>query len=219
VNTFDVAATASPGRAAPLGAARRDPLRLLPLPGYAALGFTSLIVLSVSFVNGSLIPAKSFFVQHAIILHVFAFSRFLALYINEWKPMKLTLGEFSRRSGISKPYISKLIKNGRISAERLENGQYRIDPVELDRLGTIRSHGNREVNVLHEHLETPQETVTETVLQREVALLREMLQDKDRQLVEMRQEKEDWKRQAQTLLLTAGEKKEELKKKWWRFGR
>jgi hypothetical protein len=57
------------------------------------------------------------------------------------------------------------------------------------------------------------------VLQREVALLREMLQDKDRQLDEMRQEKEDWKRQAQTLLLTAGEKKEELKKKWWQFGR
>jgi hypothetical protein len=46
-----------------------------------------------------------------------------------------------------------------------------------------------------------------------------MLQDKDRQLDEMRQEKEDWKRQAQTLLLTAGEKKEELKKKWWQFGR
>jgi hypothetical protein len=89
----------------------------------------------------------------------------------------------------------------------------------LDRLGAIRSHGNREVNVLHERSEASQETVTEMVLQREVALLREMLQDKDRQLDEMRQEKEDWKRQAQTLLLTAGEKKEELKKKWWRFGR
>ena len=181
--------------------------------------FQSSIVLSVPFVNGSQMPIKPFFVHHAIMLYMFAVSRLLTLYINEWKPMKLTLGEFSRQSGISKPYISKLIRSGRISAERLENGQYRIDPAELDRLGAIRSHGNREVNVLHEHSEASQETVTEMVLQREVALLREMLQDKDRQLDEMRQEKEDWKRQAQTLLLTAGEKKEELKKKWWRFGR
>jgi excisionase family DNA binding protein len=171
------------------------------------------------FVNGSQMPVKPFFVPHAIMLYMFAVSCLLTPYINEWKPMKLTLGEFSRQSGISKPYISKLIKTGRISAERLENGQYRIDPAELDRLGAIRSHGNREVNVLHEDSEAPQETATEMVLQREVALLREMLQDKDRQLDEMRQEKEDWKRQAQTLLLTAGEKKEEPKKKWWRLGR
>jgi excisionase family DNA binding protein len=109
-------------------------------------------------------------------LYMFAVSCLLTPYINEWKPMKLTLGEFSRQSGISKPYISKLIKTGRISAERLENGQYRIDPAELDRLGAIRSHGNREVNVLRKDSEAPQETVTEMVLQREVALLREMLQ-------------------------------------------
>jgi excisionase family DNA binding protein len=173
----------------------------------------------VPFVNGSQMPVTPFFMHHAIMLYVFTVSRLLTPYINEWKPMKLTLGEFSRQSGISKPYISKLIKSGRISAERLENGQYRIDPAELDRLGAIRSHGNREVNVLHEHSEASQETVMERAFQREVVLLREMLQDKDRQLDEMRQEKEDWKRQAQTLLLTAGEKKEELKKKWWRFGR
>jgi excisionase family DNA binding protein len=146
------------------------------------------------FVNGSQMPVKPFFVPHAIMLYMFAVSCLLTSYINEWKPMKLTLGEFSRQSGISKPYISKLIKTGRISAERLENGQYRIDPAELDRLGAIRSHGNREVNVLHEDSKTPQETATEMVLQREVALLREMLQDKDRQLDQMRQEKEDWNR-------------------------
>jgi excisionase family DNA binding protein len=47
--------------------------------------------------------------------------------------MKLTLGQAARQAGISKSYLSRLIKSGKISGERQENGELRIDPSELDR--------------------------------------------------------------------------------------
>ena len=52
--------------------------------------------------------------------------------------MKITLGQAAKQAGISKSYLSKLIKTGKISAERQPNGEFRIDPSELDRLSHIR---------------------------------------------------------------------------------
>jgi hypothetical protein len=45
-----------------------------------------------------------------------------------------TLGDAAKQAGISKPTLSKAIKNGRLSAEKQPNGSYRIQPTELFRI-------------------------------------------------------------------------------------
>jgi excisionase family DNA binding protein len=126
--------------------------------------------------------------------------------------MKLTLSEVARQAGMSKSTLSRLVKKGRITAEKQENGEFRIDPSELDRLAELRSSVRSVQRV---------ETGTDAVLQREIDLLREMLLDKERTIQDLRTERDDWKKQAQQaqqaqmLLLAVGEKKEEPRKRWW----
>ena len=136
---------------------------------------------------------------------------------------KLTLGQAAKQAGISKPYLSRLVSQGKISAERQENGQFRIDPSELDRLADIRSQSNRKITVSSERTVTP----IETAWQHEREALLMVLTDRERQMTDLRDqindlrdERDAWRTQAQTLLLTTGEKKEPEKKKWWRrFGK
>lgn len=60
----------------------------------------------------------------------------------------------------------------------------------------------------------------ETVLQRENELLREMLRDKEKQLDDLRSERDEWRKQAQTLLLTQAHPQEPGKpRRWWQFGK
>lgn len=47
--------------------------------------------------------------------------------------MKLTLGQAAKRLGLSKPTLSKHIKNGRLVAHKNEEGWYEIDAAELGR--------------------------------------------------------------------------------------
>jgi excisionase family DNA binding protein len=126
--------------------------------------------------------------------------------------MKLTLGQAARQAGISKSYLSRLIKSGKISAERQDNGELRIDPSELDRLERNRTHGRDGGNRTSERLETPRELV----LQREVELLRELLMDKEQTLADVRAERDAWRQQAQTLLLPGGASK---LRRWLWFGK
>jgi len=126
--------------------------------------------------------------------------------------MKLTLGQAAKQAGISKSYLSRLIKSGKVSAERQDNGELRIDPSELDRLERNRPHGRDQGNSTSERLETPREQV----LQREVELLRELLRDKEQTLADVRVERDAWRQQAQTLLLTGGQRNS---RRWLWFGK
>jgi excisionase family DNA binding protein len=130
--------------------------------------------------------------------------------------VKLTLGEAAKQTGISKSHLSRLVKRGVISAERHENGRLAIDPAELDRLADIRTSGNTLDNVAMER----KETLLETARQQEIALLHRMLLDRERQIEDLRQERDEWRRQAQTLLLTQGHNKEpEKPRRWWMLRR
>ena len=126
--------------------------------------------------------------------------------------MKLTLGQAARQAGISKSYLSRLIKSGKVTAERQDNGEYRIDPSELDRLAHSRTHERDGGNRTSERLETHQEFI----LKREVELLRELLRDKEQTLADVRLERDAWRQQAQTLLLTGGASKP---RPWLWFGK
>ena len=48
--------------------------------------------------------------------------------------MSYTLGEAAKTTGMSKAAISRAIKIGTISAEKQENGSFKIDPAELHRV-------------------------------------------------------------------------------------
>jgi hypothetical protein len=93
--------------------------------------------------------------------------------------MAYTLGEAARATGKSKPTLARAIKNGMISAARRENGSYEIDPAELHRVyPPVTPDAGSPTG-------TMQQTETANVtgpLQREVALLREMVDDLRRRL-------------------------------------
>jgi hypothetical protein len=136
---------------------------------------------------------------------------------NRTPPMQLTLGQAAQHAHISKSYLSKLIRTGKITAERQPNGEFRIDPSELDRIPAIRSQGRTE-NTRRERSDTQENTAWE----RERALLMTLLQEREHQIQDLRQERAAWRQQAaraqQTLMLTAGAQHEEPQaKRWWRW--
>ena len=92
--------------------------------------------------------------------------------------MTYTLGTAAKATGKSKPTIQRAIKSGKISAKKNENGTYAIDPAELHRVyPPVSSNSNDNGTVKQQ--ETPN---SNTMLQREIELLREQL-DRERDTV------------------------------------
>src|SRR3546814_20119632 len=50
--------------------------------------------------------------------------------------MSITLREASEKVGVTRQTLMKAIKTGRVSAEKSDNGEWRIEPVELFRVWT-----------------------------------------------------------------------------------
>jgi excisionase family DNA binding protein len=99
-------------------------------------------------------------------------------------PHFLTLGEAARAAGISKPSVSKAIKEGRLSAERQGDGSYRIQPAELFRVYPPQPARNRLTNGTFDGRETPpfNPLITEEVVRlRERVTLLETERERERQ--------------------------------------
>lgn len=102
--------------------------------------------------------------------------------------MGITLREASEKVGVTRQTLMKAIKTGRVSAEKSDNGEWRIEPVELFRVWAP-------VNGVQQPLQ-PELTGGDTPsLQVENRLLRE-------QVAELREERNAWREQAQRLALT-----------------
>ena len=102
--------------------------------------------------------------------------------------MGITLREASEKGGVTRQTLMKAIKIGRVSAEKSDNGEWRIEPVELFRVWPP-------VNGVQQPLQ-PELTGGDTPsLQVENRLLRE-------QVAELREERNAWREQAQRLALT-----------------
>jgi excisionase family DNA binding protein len=119
-------------------------------------------------------------------------------------PMHVTLGQAAKHLRMGKATLSRYIKQGKISAAKQEDGSYRIDASELDRVREIlRPPLEQHV----EQLATPLET---QLLQREIALLRETLAQKDTLIADVRSQRDQWAEMARSLqeekqtLLTEG---------------
>lgn len=122
-----------------------------------------------------------------------------SLNVTKFDLMNYTLGQAAKATGKSKTTIQRAITKGRISASRSDNGAYQIDPSELHRvfpsvtIDTVaplaQSNNERPLD------ETP-------VLRAKIELL-------ERQLDEIREDRNAWKQQA-TALLPAPRRRS-----WW----
>ena len=123
-----------------------------------------------------------------------------------------TLGEAARAVGKAKSTISRDVKSGKISAARNPDGSVSIDPAELHRVypatpGT--GSGNGQSNDSQ-----PLDKSAATVWEREIALLRERLVDKDDVIEDLRRrlDAEAKERRKLTMVLTD----RRPRKRWWR---
>ena len=118
--------------------------------------------------------------------------------------MRYTLGQAARAVGKSKSTISRAIRKGKISAEHDAHGQFAIDPAELHRVYPATEQGNGCVANDTGHHATPSNGAMQraeiTALERENALLREMLGREKEISRGLEQDRDHWRQQATTLL-------------------
>lgn len=109
--------------------------------------------------------------------------------------MGYSLGEAAKAVGRTKPTILRAIRSGKISAKKDEvSGAWDIDPAELHRVYEPVSQ-----------VESETERVTvrsNNELQAEVTLLRERVAAKEAMIEELREDRDQWREQAQRLALT-----------------
>lgn len=129
--------------------------------------------------------------------------------------MKLTLGQASKETGVSKATLSRALKSGKLSGEKQEDGSFKIDPAELFRVFPRNSSGNPILkqsvtpDATHEtDLKLVQLEAENKALKRENELLQKQIDD-------LRQDRDDWKKQAAVVQLVADMR--EKKGFWGRF--
>lgn len=132
----------------------------------------------------------------------------------------LTLAEAAKETGLTKPAIFKAIKSGKISAFKDERGQWMIDPAELFRVYEPVSNketvepqtANLSLLLKLKELESKLEVTDKRLL------------DKDREIDDLRTQRDHWRTQAEqiTRLLTDGREQDKKKKSgvWaWLLGK
>jgi excisionase family DNA binding protein len=101
-------------------------------------------------------------------------------------PMKYTLGDAAKATGVSKPTISRAIKSGKISGAKDESGIFQLDPAEVHRVWPMKHHSSNDDGTLKQTVPSN----NEAALQAENTLLRQM--------VEKAEEREThWRKQAE----------------------
>jgi excisionase family DNA binding protein len=112
--------------------------------------------------------------------------------------MALSLGQAAKLTGLGKTTITRAIKSGRLSATRLDGGSYQIDPAELSRVypfpapaeatgATVAATGPAVGDATPA---TPPPDAEIAGLREVAALLRE-------QLVDVKQDRDAWRSQAE----------------------
>ena len=122
----------------------------------------------------------------------------------------LTLAEAAKETGLTKPAIFKAIKNGKISASKDERGQWMIDPAELFRVYDP---------VSKKETAEPQTASLSLLLklkelESKLEVTDKRLHDKDREIDDLRTQRDYWRTQAEqiTRLLTDGREQDKKKK-------
>jgi hypothetical protein len=112
--------------------------------------------------------------------------------------MPYSLKQAAEATGKTKTTILRAIQRNKLSAKKDVHGEWEIDPAELHRVYEPASAASLETETLH----APISTVADGASQREIALLREMLSDKNAVIEDLREDRDRWRTQAEKLLLT-----------------
>lgn len=140
--------------------------------------------------------------------------------------MKFTLGQAAKEAGVSKPTISRALKNGDLSGRKRKDGSYEIEASELHRWHEdYRSRKHQVVDVV-----TPKSNSSNSALEAEVVKLKEQLEnvsaerERERQqltdqITDLRErldkESEERRGLSQRLLVAPEEPR---KRRWWALG-
>lgn len=119
--------------------------------------------------------------------------------------MLYTLGQAAKATGKAKGTISNAVKQGRLSASKNEKGEYQIDASELHR---VYSPVQQVVKL--NDVDPPLDTAKIDALNAEIDRLTNMLERE-------RTNADEWRKQAQTLALTAPSKDKESRSLWERL--
>jgi predicted RNase H-like nuclease len=120
-------------------------------------------------------------------------------------PVSYTLGEAAKATGMSKAAISRAIKNHAISAEKQDNGSYKIDPAELHRVYPAISTQQAEQQVKPRSTSASDATelnAENRELRAKLEAATQRLNDKDTVIDDLREDRDRWRTQAEKLLLT-----------------
>ena len=126
--------------------------------------------------------------------------------------MKLSLKQAAEQTGRSKSTVFRACKDGRISFSRDDAGSMSIDASELFRVFDPQRSATAVER--HEALQRNAETQHETssaaaVLEAQIVALRELLNEKDRVISDLRGDRDRWANQAERLAITGP------KASWW----
>ena len=130
----------------------------------------------------------------------------------------LSLREAATAAGVSKSTIQRAIKSGRLSASRTDDGGYSIDPAELHRVYPARNGDDAARTDAVGQDATPPATAATAALDAEIASLRELLRRADREIDDLRSDRDAWRSQAensQRLLVDA----RPARRGWFGLGR
>lgn len=86
----------------------------------------------------------------------------------------MTLTEAAKWAGVTRPTIFKALKNGKLSGQKDDAGEWRIDPAELERVYQPGKQGNVSGNT---GLSVPDIAEAVAAKDREIALLQDALAD------------------------------------------
>lgn len=122
--------------------------------------------------------------------------------------MSYTLATAAEVAGKTKPTIWRAVKAGKLSATRLDDGSFRIDPAELDRYLAAtketpppetakRSDTAPALNEMDAH--ALQEAIT---LRLKVENLETLLATERERVADLREDRDGWREQAQRLAIT-----------------
>ena len=114
---------------------------------------------------------------------------------------KVSLNKASKETGVTLVTLSRWVKKGKVSAEKQKSGGYLMDTSEYDRIiSLMKASPNMKHNIKGTMLEieTPKETPNDTSgLQVEVEFLRERLEDKEKVIEDLRNDRDHWKDNSQ----------------------
>ena len=145
--------------------------------------------------------------------------------------MSYSLKQAAEATGKTKPTILRAIQSGKISAKKDDHGEWEIDPAELHRVYQPATDDDTPTDT-HTVARNGKNSSESDTLHQELALLREMLAERDRRVADkdgviddlrarLDAEAEERRRtQAQlTALLTDQREQQEPKRRRWFFGK